>query len=115
MEAAENSAGPRKPMFTIAAWFSVIVPFVAAGWAISMANMPPEQPGEKKPHLNKADSVGLAVVFAVSLVAGCVSLGGVKANGAWTILPPALLGILVSAGFEVIALIFVALSGLPGP
>jgi hypothetical protein len=59
--------------------------------------------------------VGLAVVFAVSFVAGCGSLWGVKTNGAWVILPPAVFGIFVSAIAEVIALIFVALSGLPGP
>lgn len=115
MEEARNGSSPGRPFFTIAAWFSVIVPLLAVGWGIYMANLPPEQLGEKKPHLNKADSVGLAVVFAVSFVAGCVSLGGVKANGAWVILPLAVLGILGSAILEIIALIFVALSGLPGP
>ena len=57
----------------------------------------------------------LALVFAVAFAAGCVSLWGVRANGALVILPPALLGILVSAALEVLALFFLLLTGLPGP
>jgi hypothetical protein len=114
MDASGNSSSPRRPFFTIAAWFSVIVPLLAVGWACYMASLPPGSSEENR-HLNKADSVGLAIVFAVSFVAGCVSLWGVKANGAWVILPPAVLGILVSAVFEGIALVFVALSNLGGP
>jgi len=72
-----------RPIFTFAAWFSVIAPLLAVGWAIYASNLPPEQLGDKKPHLNKADSVGLAFVFALSFVAGCASLGGVKTNGAF--------------------------------
>jgi hypothetical protein len=103
-----------KPVFTIAAWFSLIVPLLAVGWACYMTSLPPGPGGENR-HLNKADSVGLAVVFAVSFVAGCVSLGGVKTNGAWVILAPAVPGILGSAVLAVIALVFVALSNLGGP
>jgi hypothetical protein len=114
MDEVGSSARPRRPILTIAAWFSVIVPLVAAGWAYYMGSAP-HGPDRPNPHLSQADSVGLAVVFAVSFVAGCVSLWGVKTNGAWVILPPAVLGILMSVVFEVIALIFVVLSGLPGP
>ena len=109
-----SSSRSRRPIFRIAAWFSVIVPLLAAGWAYYMGSAP-HGPDRPNPHLSKADSVGLAVVFAVSLVVGCVSLWGVRTNGAWAILPPALLGILVSVALEVLAIIFVVLSGLPGP
>jgi hypothetical protein len=114
MDEAGNSSRPRRPIFTIAAWFSVIVPLLAVGWACYMSSLPPGPGGENR-HLNKADSVGLAVVFAVSFVAGCASLWGVKTNGVWVILPPAGIGILASAVLEGVALIFVALSNLGGP
>lgn len=114
MDATSSSSRPRRPFFTIAAWFSLIVPLLAVGWACYMTSLPPGPGGEDR-HLNNADSVGLAVVFAVSFVAGCVSLWGVKSNGAWVVLLPAVLGILLSAILELIALIFVALSNLGGP
>jgi hypothetical protein len=57
----------------------------------------------------------LAAACALSFLAGCVSLWGVKTNGALAILPAALLGILASAVLGVLALIFLGLSGLPGP
>jgi hypothetical protein len=106
-----------KPIFIFAAWFSLVVPLVAAGWAYYAASAPPE-PGSLKHGTvldSKAVLVALALVFAVGFAAGCVSLWGVKANGALVILPPALLGILVSAALEVLALFFLVLSDLPGP
>jgi hypothetical protein len=114
MDEAGSNPRPRKPFFMIAAWFSLVVPLLAAGWAYYMGSAP-HGPDRPNPHLSKADSVGLALVFGISFVAGCMSLWGVKTNGAWRIVPPAVLGILVSVVFEVIALIFVVLSGLPGP
>jgi hypothetical protein len=114
MDEAGNSSRPRRGFFTIAAWFSVVVPLLAVGWAVYVRSLPPPGPDRPNPHLTKADCVGLAVVLAVSFVAGCVSLWGVKTNGAWVILPPAVLGILGSAFLEVIALIFVLLSNWRG-
>ena len=114
MDAASDSSRPRRPVFTIAAWFSVIVPLLAVGWACYMTSLP-RGPGGENGHLSKTDSIELAVVFAVTFVAGCVSLWGVKTNGAWVVLPPAVIGILVSVALGVLALIFVALSELGGP
>jgi len=65
--------------------------------------------------MEKVGLVVLVVVFAVGFAAGCVSLWGVRANGALVILPPALLGILANAALEVLALFFLVLTGLPGP
>lgn len=106
-----------KPLFTLAAWLSLLVPLLAAGWVYYLGWWAPLNPDEPNPgfSLTKAHLVVLALVFGVSFVAGCVSLWGVRANGALVILPPALLGILLSAGLEVLALFFLVLSGLPGP
>jgi len=81
---------------------------LGAGWVCYARSIP-------NPRLSKADLVVLALVFGSSFVAGWVSLWGVRANGALVILPPALLGILVSAALEVLALFFLLLTGLPGP
>ena len=111
MDEAGSNPRPRRPFFTIAAWFSLVVPVLGAGvaWASSQ---PPvaDVKGIPVPIL-----AALAVAFAISFVAGCVSLWGVRANGALVILPPALLGILASAVLEVLALGFLVLSNLPGP
>jgi hypothetical protein len=106
-----------KPFFTVAAWFSLLGPLLAAGWAYYAASAPPEPDSLKHGTVldSKAVLVVLALVFAVGFAAGCVSLWGVRANGALVILPPALLGILVSAALEVLALFFLLLTGLPGP
>jgi hypothetical protein len=103
----------RKPSFTLLAWLSLIIPLVAAGWGYFRGSAPaqPDVPGG----LSKADLIVLAFVFAAGLLAGLGSLWGVRTNGAWHILPPALLGILVSAILEGLALIFLILSNLPGP
>jgi hypothetical protein len=111
-----------KPIFTFAAWFSLLGPLLAAGWFCYV--VPDQRAGlradpavgvaELRSH-DKEVLVVLAVVFAVGFAAGCVSLWGVRTNGALVILPPALLGILVSAALEVVALFFLLLTGLPGP
>jgi hypothetical protein len=106
MNEAGGNPNPRRPFFTIAAWFSLLVPFVAAGVAV-VGSQPPG------PERSKTPLLVLVGAFGTSFVAGCVSLWGIKANGVWVILPPALLGMLVSAIFEVIALILLGLSGLP--
>ena len=97
-----------KPIFTVAAWLNLLVPLLAAGWVyytISWAT--------PITHLSKAELVVLALVFAASFVAGCVSLWGVKANGALVILPPALLGILASVVLEAFTLFALLLSSVP--
>jgi hypothetical protein len=111
MDEAGSSPRPRRPFFTIAAWFSLGVPMLGTGVAW-VSSQPPvaDIKGIPVPIL-----AALAVAFGISFVAGCVSLWGVRANGALAILPPALLGILASAVLEVLALGFLVLSNLPGP
>ena len=115
----ESTQQPRKPFFTFAGWVSLLVPLLAAGWycyaAPAQRLTDPADRVEKMRTQEKTYLVVLAVVFAVSFAAGCVSLWGVKANGAIVILPPAILGILISLALEVIALFFLVLTGLPGP
>jgi hypothetical protein len=120
-EVASTRRSP-KPIFTVAAWFSLLGPLPAAGCYYYAV---PAQRGELLAdptlgvaELRRREKVGLvvvAVVFAVGFAAGCASLWGVRANGALVILPPALLGILVSAALELLALLFLLLTGLPGP
>jgi hypothetical protein len=111
MDEAARNPRPRRPFFTIAAWFSLVVPVLGTGVAW-VSSQPPvaDIKGIPVPIL-----AALAVAFGISFLAGCVSLWGVRANGALVILPPALLGILVSAALEVLALFFLVLTGLPGP
>ncbi|MFL5241973.1 MAG: hypothetical protein ACJ8FY_07680 [Gemmataceae bacterium] len=108
----ETKSSTPNPMFTIAAWLSLFVPLLAAAWAFYVASTraPGRDTGLTKPIL-----IVLAVVFGLSFVTGCISLRGVKTNGALVILPPAILGMLISAALELLALIFLALTGLPGP
>jgi hypothetical protein len=115
-EVASTRRSP-KPIFTFAAWFSLLVPLLAAGWAHYAASAGPDPNAMQHGTVldSKAVLVVLALVFAAGFAAGCVSLWGVRANGALVILPPALLGILVSAALEVLALFFLLLTGLPGP
>ena len=101
----------RQPFFTIAAWFSVIVP--ALGGVVAwLTSQPPlaDAKGIPVPVL-----AVLAATFAISFVAGFVSLWGAKTNGAVVILPPALIGMLLSAALELLAITFLILSNLPGP
>ena len=104
-EVASTRRSP-KPFFTVAAWLSLLVPLLAAGWVYYARTIP-------NPRLSKADLVVLALVFGSSFVAGCVSLWGVKANGALVILPPALLGILASVALEAFTLFALLLSSVP--
>jgi hypothetical protein len=100
-EVASMRSSP-KPIFAFAAWFSLLGPLLAAGWFCYV--VPAERAGlradpavgvaELRTH-DKARLVALALVFGVGFAAGCVSLWGVRANGALVILPPGLLGILV--------------------
>lgn len=119
-EVASTRRSP-KPFFTFAAWFSLLSPLLAAGWyyyaeaqRAGLVADPAVGVAELRSH-EKASLVVLALVFAVGFAAGCVSLWGVRAKGALVILLPALLGILVSAALEVLALFFLLLTGLPGP
>jgi len=114
MDEEASTRRSSKPFFTVAAWLSLLVPLLAAGWAYYLGSAPPS-PDAPHDRLTKAHLVMLALVFALSFVTGCVSLWGVKTNGAWVILPPAVLGMLVSAILEVLALGFLVLSNLPGP
>ena len=118
MDEVKNTRRSPKPFFTVAAWLSLLVPLLAAGWVCiaglaGLAQTDPDLLNQPKILDTKVDLVVLALVFGVSFVVGCVSLWGVRTNGALVILPPALLGILVSAGLEVTALIFLILSDLP--
>jgi hypothetical protein len=117
MNETDFGPAPRRPIFTFAAWFSLLVPLLAAGWVYYTASAPPDPDPLKHGEVldSKAVLAVVALVFAVSFAAGCVSLWGIKANGMLVILPAALLGILVSAALEVLALFFLILTGLPGP
>jgi hypothetical protein len=114
MDELASARRPPKLIFTFAAWFSLLVPLLAAGWVYYLSHAPPRwAPRPPNDRLTNPQLVVMALGLAVSFVAGCVSLWGVKANGVLVILPPALLGILASAALEVLALFFLALSGLP--
>src|SRR5947207_7408908 len=106
-ELSDTANRQRQPLFTVAAWVSLIIPLLGfvLGYAASAAPR-----GIPVPVL-----VVLSVAAGVSFVAGCASLAGVRANGAPAILPPALLGLLASALLELLALMFLVLSHLPGP
>jgi hypothetical protein len=122
MDAVAGTRGSPRRMFTLAAWFSLLAPLAAAGWyavtvpargAALEAN-----PGVGVAELRRHETAALAVaaaVFGAGLVAGFGSLWGVRANGPWAILPPAVLGILVSGGLGLLAILGLLLSGLPGP
>ena len=109
----EVGSTPRspKPFFTVAAWFSLLVPLLGVGlWYYGMLH---GWGFGRDPNFRTAAFAAEALVFALSFLAGCVSLWGVKANGALVILPPALLGILASAVLEASALISLFFVGLP--
>lgn len=119
-EVASTGRSP-KPIFTFAAWFSLLVPLLAAAWyyyaqgqQAGLLADPAVGVAELRRH-DKVVLVVLALVFVVGFAAGSLSLWGVRANGALVILPPALLGILVNAALEVLALFFLVLTGLPVP
>ena len=101
-----------KPFFTVAAWFSLLVPLLAVGLWYYGGVLHGWGYGRDR-NVRTAAFAAEALVFALSFLAGCLSLWGVKANGALVILPPALLGILASAFCEVIALLGLLLVGLP--
>ena len=118
IDEGEQRRRSRKPIFIFAAWFSLLDPLLAAGWVYYAAFLAPLDPDPLK-HGKVLDSIAvlvvLALAFAVSFVAGGVSLWGIKANGVLVILPTAVLGILLSAALEVLVLFFLVISGLPGP
>ena len=100
------------PLFTLSAWASLVVPVLSGGVTFLASSRPmPDHPRG----LPTEAFVALAVACGVGLLAGCVSLAGVKRNGAWVILPPAILGILASVAVLLLALLFAGLSSLPGP
>lgn len=98
-----------KPAFTVAAWVSLLVPLL--GVAVGMlSDRPPPAKGIPTPVL-----AGVAIACGASLIAGVVSLWGVKSNGALVILPAAVPGILLSLAVGLLALLYLVLTGLPGP
>jgi hypothetical protein len=102
MSGTENRPANRRPFFTWAAWLSLIVPLIAVG--VFLAINDPQKHGEH------ALFATLTFVFAAGFLTGCVSLAGVRTNGAWVILPPAILGMLVNLALGLLALIYWALS-----
>jgi hypothetical protein len=122
MDAAASTRRAPRRVFTLAAWFSLLAPLAAAGWyVVAVSNRRAvllADDGVGVGDLRRHETAALAVaaaVFGAGLVAGCASLWGVRVNGPWAILPPAALGILVSGGLGLLALLGLVLSGLPGP
>ena len=106
MDEATSTRSSPKPFFTVAAWLSLLVPVLAAGWVYFARTIP-------NPRLSTSDLVVLALMFGCSFVAGFVSLWGSRANGALVILPPALLGMMASVVLEAFTLFTLILSGVP--
>ena len=100
----KSGTGPR-PFYTWAAWLSLIVPLTVAGLYLMLHDPTDREHNWIFPVL--------LLVFVICCCSGGVSLLGVRTNGAWVILPPALLGMLVSVLLGLLALIFWGLSGLP--
>jgi hypothetical protein len=72
----------------------------------------PAAPGQGHSHARLRRG---SAACGASLVAGVVSLWGVRANGPLAILPAAVLGILLSLAVGALAVMFLALTGLPVP
>jgi hypothetical protein len=89
-------------LFIWAAWLSLVVPLVAVGVFLAV--------NDPQDHDEHGLFAGLTFTFAACFLSGCVSLASVRANGAWAILPPAILGMLVSLALGLLALLYWALS-----
>ena len=92
----------RQPFFTWAAWLSLILPLVAVGVFLAVNNPQARE--------QRWIFAVFTLVFAGCFFSGCLSLAGVRRNGVWVILPPAVLGILLSAALGLLALCFWMLS-----
>jgi hypothetical protein len=71
-------------LFLWAAWLSLVPPLAAIGVFLAV-----NDPQGREQHGLFAD---LTLASAPGFLSGCVSLAGVRANVAWAILPPAVLG-----------------------
>jgi len=107
MSKTVNLPDTRKPFFTFAAWGSLLVPLIATVLFLYLNN--PQGPSDRW------IAPALFTIYASCFVLSCVSLVGIKWNGAWAILPAALLGLPINASLSLLALFFWVLSGLPGP
>ena len=107
MSNAAKLTTPGRPFFTVAAWASLLVPLFATVVFLYLNNAQGSSDRWFPPVL--------FLIYASCFVLGCVSIVGVKSNGAWAILPPALLALPITAVLALVALIFWVLSGLPGP
>jgi len=110
MAATNTGRTSPHPGYTLAAWFSLLAPLIAAAWFYVDANQRPPGPDHDRPPFVLAILLG---IFVVSFIAGCVSLFGIPRNGALSILPPAILGIIVSLLLALVAAFFLTISGLP--
>jgi hypothetical protein len=110
MAAIDSQGSAPRLGFTLAAWLSLLVPLVTAAWFYIDANQRPPGPDHDRPPIVLAI---LLAIFVLSFVAGCVSLFGIPRNGALAILPPAVLGIVVSILLALLAAFFLTISGLP--
>lgn len=109
--AVTDSPRSSRPLFTVAAWLSLLVPLLAAAWFYIDATTNQRQgPERDQPPVVLAI---LLAIFALSFVVGWVSMFGIPTNGALTILPPALLGIVASFLLALLAAFFLTISGLP--
>jgi hypothetical protein len=88
---------------------SLLTPLLGAAVGY-LSVQPPAAKGIPTPLL-----VGVAVACGVSLVVGVVSLWGIRSNGAPAILLVAGLGDLLCLAVGALALVYLVLSGLPGP
>jgi hypothetical protein len=111
MQETQPEAAPRRPIFTLAAWFSLLMPILGAA-TVYVAAQPPvrDEHGVPLPVF-----VALLVAAVVGLAAGVASFWGVRSNGALVIVPAAILGVLGNVALGLLSGIFLLLSGLPGP
>jgi len=104
-----------RPIFTLSAWFCFLAPVSVAAWAYWAASSPADTGSQGTILDSRAVLITFAIIFAVAFAAGCVGIAGVEGDNALFILPPAVLGILLCCVLEVLALVLLILSSLPGP
>jgi hypothetical protein len=111
MHSTHSGLVPRELIFTLGAWFSLVVPILGAVTVFIAA-----QPPIRGQHGVPLPVFAVMVVAAViGLAAGIASFWGIRSNGALGIVPAAVLGILANLALGLFAGIFLLLSGLPGP
>lgn len=96
MSGADYKRQSRRPFYTAAAWTGLLLPFLAVAFFFAV-----DDPHNREQHWLFAT---LVTVFAFCLLCCMFSLAGVRSNGAWVILPPALLGIVINAILGLLAL-----------